>query len=223
MTPTRTTSQANGSGKTTYDPSQNVKDLMEASIQALTERQDLLARVSDEKVRRLEVEVAGADKLATLRAEHNAEIREMESDRIDKIRSVDVANAASTAAQLLSAVQNLERTAAQTAETLRNQVASTAQAAIISQASLINPIVERVAVLEKSSYTGAGRSAISDPALAELVQEIKGIRQTQSVGAGKQEGIGTSATVMMGLVTVIAALLGIAGVLYAVLKPTVAP
>lgn len=177
-------------GAIAYDPSENVKDLMDASVQALMERQNLLADICDEKIKRLESEVGNADKMAILRASHNTEIRHMESDRVDKIRSVDVANAAATAAQLLSAVTTLASTAQATAETLRNQVAATAAAVASQTERIINPIVERVAVLEKSSYRGEGRSTLADPAMDALVTEMKKISGGADRRSGNTEGSG---------------------------------
>ena len=172
------------------DPTENVKALMEASLKSLTERQDLLARLADEKIKRLESAVLSAEKTATMQASHNTEIRHMESDRVDKIRSVDVANAAATAAQLLSAVTTLASTAQATAETLRNQVAATAAAVASQTERIINPIVERVAVLEKSSYRGEGRSTLADPAMESLVAEMRKINGSVASSVGKSQGSG---------------------------------
>lgn len=188
--PVSTGMAVDSAGAVAYDPSENVKALMEASLKSLTERQDLIARIADEKIERLESEVINAEKFATLRAAHNAEIRSMESDRVDKIRSVDVANAAATAAQLLSAVTTLASTAQATAETLRNQVAATAAAVASQTERIINPIVERVAVLEKSSYRGEGRSTLADPALQDIMAEMRKISNGVSTSSGKSEGSG---------------------------------
>ena len=143
-------------GGPVIDPTENVKALMEASLKAISEKDTLQALLTDEKIKRLEREEVNAEKISLLRAEHNREIRHMESDRVDKIRSVDVANAAATAAQLLSAVTTLATTAQATAETLRNQVAATAAAVASQTERVVNPIIERLALLEKSSNFGRG-------------------------------------------------------------------
>jgi len=200
-------------GGPVIDPTDNVKSLMEASVKSLTREAELLAQLADEKIVRMERELIQQEKVANLRAEHEKEIRKMESDRVNSIRSVDVANAAATATQLLTAVNNYAAAQQATAETLRNQVASTAAAAIASQSALINPIVERVAVLEKTSYTGAGKQAVTDPAMADLVMEMRKLTGTRS------EGISWVGALAIGGVVLVSGLLGIAGVLYAALKP----
>jgi hypothetical protein len=160
------------SGGQTIDPTKNVLDLVGAAVLRIDDMAELRAQLLDEKILRMEREWIHQEKAAERERQFGKEIRGMESDRVDKIRSVDVANAAATAAQLLSAVNNLAATADRTAETLRNQVATTAAAAAANQAALINPITERVAVLEKSSYTGAGKAGVADPQLAEAMLEI---------------------------------------------------
>ncbi len=165
------------SGGPTVDPTENVKDLSEA----LSQRQDDL-RESNNKY--LDARLDGMENMAILRSSHNSEImalraefykeiRHMESDRVDKIRSVDVANAAATAAQLLSAVTTLATTAQATAETLRNQVAATAAAVASQTERVVNPIIERLALLEKSSNFGQGRAELANPALSEAVIEMR--------------------------------------------------
>lgn len=49
-------------------------------------------------------------------------------------------------------------------------------------------LTERIAALEKASYTGAGKQALADPMFTELVNEMRAIRQIQAGGTGKSEG-----------------------------------
>lgn len=161
------------SGGPVVDPTSNVLDLVDAAVKRTDDIMDLHGRVSHEQFRRLEEALGYQDRIAVLRAEFAKEIGTMESKRIDSIRSVDVANAAATAAQLLSAVTTLATTAQATAETLRNQVAATAAAVASQTERVVNPIIERIALLEKSSYTGQGRSTMQDPAFSELVAEMR--------------------------------------------------
>jgi CO dehydrogenase/acetyl-CoA synthase gamma subunit (corrinoid Fe-S protein) len=166
------------------DPSKNVLDLVEAAIKRIDDMGDLRARLADAQIQRME-------DLAKLRAEYSKDIRHLESDRLDKIRSVDVANAAATAAQLLSAVTTLATTQQATAETLRNQVAATASAVASQTERVINPIIERLSLLERATASTSGKS----------------------------EGLSQGAAILLGGFAFISSLLGIAGVLYAVLKP----
>ena len=78
---------------------------------------------------------------------------------------------------------------------------------------------ERVAILERSSYTVAGKSAVSDPQTDRLSSMVEKLVSAQAIGSGKSEGISLAWVVLLGLVSLVGGLLGIAGVLYAVLKP----
>jgi hypothetical protein len=233
------------------DPTPNVLDLVNAAVRRIDDMAILRGQLSLEQIRRVEQAQLFAESMAVLRSEHNREIRHMESDRVDKIRSVDVANAAATAAQLLSAVTTLATTAQATAETLRNQVAATAAAVASQTERVVNPIIERLALLEKSSNFGQGRAELANPALSEaviemrkmssglyeragkesvtdpamaaaitaLTQTVAGLTSAKATGEGKQQGLNLSAALVMGAITIVSGLLGIAGVLYAVLKP----
>jgi hypothetical protein len=147
-----------------------------------------------------------------LRAEFDKEIRRMESDRLDKIRQVDVSNAAATAAQLLSAVTTLATTQQAAAETLRNQVQTTAVAAGATQERFFSPILERLALLEKFSNVSQGRQAFSDPQLTELLIEMKNLRGTKS------EGVSAVGVVVAGAVALLVGLIAIGSFLFALLK-----
>jgi hypothetical protein len=217
-------------GGATIDPTDNVKALMEASIKSLTREMELQARLADAKASRVDADLRGANILArlrakhqkafsVLRAEHAKETRLYDNDRWDKIRTIDMANASATATQLLAAVNNYAAAQERMAQTLRDQVASTADAANKNLSALINPIVDRVAILERSSYTVAGRSAVSDPAFAEMVAEMRKLSAAGAVSTGKDAGISLAWVVLLGGIGAIGGLLGIAGVLYAVLKP----
>ena len=196
-------------GGAVVDPTENVKALTEAANLRQDDLRDLHMRLMDEKVARVHDGVLNIEKIAQLRSEHNKEIRHMESDRVDKIRSVDVANAAATATQLLSAVTTLATTAQATAETLRNQVAATAAAVASQTERVVNPILERVALLEKSSYTGAGKQAYQDPMMTELVAKMNSLLESRAGGAGRVSGISASWAVLVAAVLLVGALLAI--------------
>lgn len=191
-------------GGPVIDPTANVIALTEAG----TLRQDDLREAHSEL---MDVHIQHLKEISTLRAAHEAEIRKLEADRLDKIRAVDVQNAGSTAAQLLAAVQTLASTTQLTAETLRNQVTTTAQSVAAQTERIVNPIIERIALLEKTSYVGAGRQAVVDPQLTELLAEMKTQRGMVARGEGKGEGFSASWAIVVGAVGLIATLLAIAG------------
>lgn len=173
-------------GGAVIDPTYNVERVIDLAVERLDDLSKLQAQLNDEKIKRMEREWIHQDTVAILRAEHYKEIRHAESDRVDKIRSVDVSNAAATAAQLLSAVTTLASSAQATAEVLRNQVASTAAAVAAQTERVLNPIIERVAQLEKSSSFGQGRAALADPAMADLVAEMRKINGNVSERSGRE-------------------------------------
>jgi hypothetical protein len=79
--------------------------------------------------------------------------------------------------------------------------------------------MERLAALEKIVNIGQGRSTVADPQISELMAEMRKLSTSRDQGAGKQEGISMIGALIMGGVGLIGGLLGIAGVLYAVLTP----
>jgi hypothetical protein len=205
------------SGGATIDPTKNVLDLVGAAVLRLSDMMQLQAKLTDEKILRMEREYVHQEKMAERERAFSAEIRKMESDRVDKIRSVDVANAAATAAQLLSAVNNLAVTADRTAETLRNQVAATAQAAAANLGALINPVIERVAILEKTAYTGLGKSSFADPQVERNTQLLEALARAQAQTTGKGAGLNMAWLALTGLAALVFGAVGAGGVVWAIL------
>ena len=193
------------------DPTANVIATLKAAVERLDDLRALNNKRLAEGMKHTRVMVKN-------NAAHQKELRILEADRLDKIRQVDVSNAAATAAQLLSAVQTLASTAQATAETLRNQVAATAAAVASQTERVVNPIIERIALLEKSSYTGQGKQAVSDPAMADLVGEMRKLTAAGSESAGKQAGLSQGAAILLSTLAGIASLLAIAGWIFALVK-----
>lgn len=177
-----TTEHANhGNGGPMIDPTRNVLDLVEASVA----RQDDL-RVSSDK--RLDSELRHLNDMMILRADHAREIGALESNRLNAIRQVDVLAVSTAADRAQAAIQTLAASTATNAETLRNMVANTAQTMATQLNSTVMAITERLAALEKSSYKGEGRLAYSDPAIAELMSEMKGLVSSRALYSGKSAG-----------------------------------
>lgn len=198
-------------GNAVIDPTANVISLVEAGQ---TRQDDLRAAqnaLTAEKVRHVEA-------MAQLRAEHSREIRQSETDRLDKIRQVDVLAVSTAADRAQAAIQALAAVTTTNAENLRNALTATATTLATQLATTVAAINERIATLEKSSYTGQGKSTVADPQLAELVLAVNKLMAAGSVGVGKAEGLGLGASILIGAVGLLSTLLGIAGVLYAVLK-----
>lgn len=145
------------SGGPLIDPTQNVKDLTEQA----NLRQDDLRKLNN---KRINAELAGVAKdiqwmsyVAVLRAEHAKEIRLLESERLDKIRQVDVLAGNTAADRALVAIQTLATSQAAAAETLRSMVTTTATTIAAQTSETVSGLTGRIAALEKSSYEGAGK------------------------------------------------------------------
>lgn len=118
------------------DPTANVLDL----VRAESRRQDDLR----------EAEARHTREIVKLRAQYDAELRTAEANRIDAIRAVDV-----------QAVQRAADVATVVAETLRSQVATTAEAARQALETTVRPILATIGDLQRAQYeTQGGKSQI---------------------------------------------------------------
>jgi len=193
------------------DPTENVKALSEAS----SARQDDLREANNKY---WQSEISAMRDMMVLRADHAKEIRQLESDRLDKIRQVDVLAGNTAADRALVAIQTLATSQAAAAETLRSMVTSTATTIAAQTAQAMGAVTERIAALEKSSYTGMGRQTVADPQMERLSAVVEKLASAQSVGTGKTAGINWVGAVVAGAVSLFVGLLAIASVLFVVLK-----
>jgi hypothetical protein len=210
-------------GGPTIDPTQNVKDLSEAA----NRRQDDLRRADaslvDAKLRHLkevsDVRETHSAILASVREVHQRELDAAESGRLNSIRQVDREEVAKTAAAAQIAIATLATTTNTMAETLRTQVATVAAAAENRQSAFAGEVNKRLSALELSSSEGKGKQQVSDPQIDRMALIVEKLASNQDRGTGKQEGISVAWAVLLGAVAMVSGMLGIAGVLYAVLKP----
>lgn len=191
-------------GGAVVDPTQNVLDLSEAS----NRRQDDLREANNKLY---DARIDALEKMATITSAHANELREAEVARVNAIRQVDVLAVNTAADRASAAIQALAATTASNAETLRAMVANTATTIATQLQQTVSSINERIGMLEKSSYTGAGKQALSDPMMTELVSEMKAMRLAQSTSAGKGEGLHMGWGILLGAITA-------ASTLYAMLK-----
>lgn len=173
-------------GEKTYDPSENVKALQEAS----NKRQDDL-RLQNEKF--LFAEVKHVKELAKLLAKHgkeNAELRSVyeekialsEKGRIDAIRAVDVNAVALANEKQSAAAVILANEVTKSADTLRTLVATTASAAEAQQRQLSEQINKRLTDLEKALNESRGRGLVADPMMEKLFEKIDSMNGTRREG-----------------------------------------
>jgi len=129
-------------GRAVLDPTKNVLDLVDAAIR----RQDDLREAEAKHLR----------ELLTLRAEHDRDLRMLESSRIDAIRAVDVGAVQRAAETQATAAATLAAASAQQAETLRTQVATTATQAQQQLTAALDPIQKDIADLRRAQYEAQG-------------------------------------------------------------------
>jgi len=190
------------SGVGTVDPTSNVRELVAAE----TKRQDDL-RVASER-RQDELRQASElrlDEVAEIRAIHARELNEAETKRIDAIRAVDVAAVSIAAERTSASATVLANQVAQSAETLRALVATTAAASASATAASFGQLSDRITLLERTSYEGSGKSAVTDPAMAKMLVALEQIQLNIAKGQGR-EGMSTPL-----LMTIAAAVAGFVG------------
>ena len=201
-------SPTDSKGYPIIDPTANVLQLVEAA----NLRQDDLRKADSRRLEDLRIaETKRVDEVAELRSSHIKELAAAEAKRIDAIRAVDVAAVATASERASQQASVLANQVSTSAETLRTLVASTAAAQASSQAQFSAQITERLALLEKSQYKGEGRSGISDPALAELIAEVKNLRSVGERTVGKSAGIGWVGAVVVAAVGLLVGLFAIGG------------
>ncbi|HEV8216973.1 MAG TPA: hypothetical protein VGP95_14095 [Gemmatimonadaceae bacterium] len=168
-------------GGPVIDPTENVIALNEAA----NKRQDDLRQGAKELS---DAKIAHQKEIGDLRATHAKETRTFDNDRWDKIRSVDMANAAATATQILQAVNTNAAAQERTAQTLRDQVATTATAAENRQAAFAADMVKRLSAVELSMSKGEGKQQIADPASERTAMLVERLITQQAAGTGKTDG-----------------------------------
>jgi len=178
----RTGIPVDANGGPTVDPTQNVLDLVDAAVTRLDDIAVLRSELADAKAKRIE-------DLSEQRERHAKEIRQLESDRLKEVRLVDQLNATQLAQQIRDAVDTLATTASATAEALRNQQTATATAVAAQSERVVSPIIDRLAALERASYTGQGRQAIADPQMERLATLVEKLSTTQTETTGKSAGL----------------------------------
>jgi hypothetical protein len=92
-------------------------------------------------------------------------------------------------------------------------VQNSAQALAQQASESNNRIIERLAALERSSYEGAGKQAVQDPAMVELVRAVKTLTESGAMGAGVKTGGTETRTAIYAGLGAIVVLLGILGAL----------
>jgi hypothetical protein len=198
MTPVQSQSPIiNGKGaSSSTDPTYNVRMLMASENTALRELTLAEIRHVNEKVEHVEetqkLHVMYQDKLSVA-----------EAKRIDAIRSVDVAAAATDRERASAQALLLNSQLTTTAESQRALVATTATAQATSQAQITNQFNERIFNLEKTQNTGAGKAAADDPIFATMVKKLDMVVASQNIGTGVKDQSTVSRNIVFAVIGVV--------------------
>jgi hypothetical protein len=102
----------------------------------------------------------------------------------------------------VAALNNLSATVTSGFESLRNALQSTAARIEGANTERANAVSDRVTQLERTSYEGKGKEAVSDPLQNQLLAEVKKLSEAKA-------GINMTWVVLIGVVTVLAGFSGV--------------
>jgi hypothetical protein len=193
-------------GGATIDPTRNVLDLVEASVKRLDDLRDVENRRIEEKIADEKTHIREILELNSL---YGRELTVAEAKRIDAIRVVDVNAVAVAAERSTQQATVLATQVSASAETLRALVATTATTAATQAQQNNTQLSDRIALLEKNQYQGAGRESVTDPAMVELTANVKALVAISQQNIGKGQGLSQGWVVLLGAVGLIATILGI--------------
>jgi tetrahydromethanopterin S-methyltransferase subunit F len=208
-------------GGAVVDPTKNVLDLVEAANRRQDDLRQFAERLQDAKIEALrQMAVLRADhnrEMTVVHSEHDRQIHRAEQDRLNSIREIDVNARVTEAGRNLSAIQTLAASQARDTETLRATVASTAEALARQTQQQVGAIIDRIAQLEKASYTGMGKEAVIDPQMERLSKLVEDLVRSQNQGAGRGAGLNLAWVILGGAIAMVGGLMAIGGMVYAVL------
>lgn len=159
------------SGAPVIDPTQNVTalviaaqkrfdDLMDAADKRIDDRLLAVENLAKERHQRgndlRELEARHMREMLTVQSQFEVMLRDKETQRIDAIRAVDVGAVARASEVATAQAMTLATQVQVSAETLRNQVALSAQAAAAALAQALEPIQKSIEDLRKTQFEQAG-------------------------------------------------------------------
>ena len=204
------------------DPTANVIALVESNAKSSADLREADIKFYDAQITHLKEMIA-------LRAINAETLRNSDLDRLAKTREVDVLAGGASAAGLATAVQTLANTSDRNAENLRNLVTSTSQALAkqtSDQATVLSTqndlamkdVNLRIAELQKSSYQGSGKSSVQEPQNDRLILMVEALLKAKATDEGQTKGLSQGAALIMGGLTVLGILIGIAGTVFGLLR-----
>ena len=141
--------------------------------------ENVLALTAAEAKRQDDLRAAGQDlqneknrctkEVAELHASYAEKMGKLEASRLDAIRQVDALGVKTALETVNTATATLAKTTELSAQTLRDLVATTATTFASQLDGVVARQNERIAALEKTSYTGSGRSTGSQLTIDKLL------------------------------------------------------
>lgn len=208
-------------GERAFDPSRNVADLNHAAKERQDDLREYSERLMTSEIGRLDAHVDHLKELGIIRAAHATEIRQMETERLDSIRQVDVLARNTAADRAADAIQALAATTATNAENLRTALANTAatiakqtEDARQSTAKVVSDqfeaLTRRTATLEATAYRGEGREKFADPQMDKLMAVVNDLALAAKQGTGKSEGYNAAWVIVVGAIMMVLSIAGTA-------------
>jgi hypothetical protein len=208
-------------GGPVIDPTENVKALSEAAnkrqddLRDASERLQSALREAQERLNHLRYD--HLKELQALRADYDSRLLIAEAKRIDAIRAVDVSAVAVASTRANDQALVLATQVSQSAEALRNLVATTASTAATSLQQVVNALSTRLTALEQAGYQAAGKQTLQDPAFIALLNKVEALSNARTaqegIGAGRGDVVGwivAGITLVLLFIGVTVALLGFA-------------
>ena len=161
-----------------------------------------IVQLLNSEVKRLDAlrmaEVRRIDEQLITHAMYEDKLAAAEQKRLDAIRSVDVAavSAASDRAAVQATV--LAKNVTESAETLRQLVATTAANVAEQLKTISTQLADRLLIVEKAQYELRGKTSVEDPQKSQLNNELKAMKDILINHVAESAGTGTGRKEMYG-------------------------
>lgn len=135
------------------------------------------------------VEIRRIDEQLALHSLYEDKLALAEQKRLDAIRSVDTASVSTAADRAAVQAQVLAKNVTESAETLRQLVATTANSVAEQLKTISTQLADRLLVVEKAQYELKGKTGVTDPIYDELLSEVKALKISGSTHSGRETGM----------------------------------
>lgn len=203
-------------GRSVIDPTKNVDTLVASAVAAAADlrvadtRFNDAMRAADNKywsdIRQADLYTHrmlrdAEHQITALHMEYGEQMRDKEAERLDAIREGATTQAAELARQLVASTEQARRLVETTATAYATQVES-----------LNRTVSARLDALEQSKYIAAGRTGVTDPAIAELAKKVEQMLGTKTQGMSAVWGYIVGGVGLMGvLLTIFYTLMRVTG------------